>query len=148
MPKIIVSEVKQRKGSSYPSPFEEVAQNRIKQALGDAGGLVDFGVNITQLPPGEWSSQRHWHSEEDEFVYIISGTVSLITDEGEQCLKAGDFAAFPKNTPNGHHLINKSQETAVYLEIGSRNKKDVATYPDIDLHLQNGVFSHKNGDPY
>lgn len=151
MPRIDVNSVFRRKGSTYPPPFSEMAKDRIKQGLGDAGGLSDFGVNLTQLPPGAWSSQRHWHSAEDEFVYILSGEVVLVTDHGEEILRAGDCAAFPKNTPNGHHLINKSHAPATYLEIGTRRPmEDVCHYPDIDLHLdrRQGGFAHKDGTLY
>ncbi len=151
MPKIDISTVHKRKGSTYPPPFNEMAKERTKQGLGDAGGLTDFGVNLTQLPPGAWSSQRHWHSAEDEFVYVISGELTLITDAGEEILRGGDCAAFPKNAPNGHHLINKSGEIAMYLEIGTRAPtRDVCTYPDIDMLLDrsDGWFTHKDGTPY
>ena len=150
MPKIDVKSVHERKGSSYPSPFAATAKKHIKQGLGDAGGLSDFGVNLTRLPPGAWSSQRHWHSREDEFVYVIAGELTLIADAGEEALRAGDCAAFPKNTPNGHHLVNKSSETAVYLEIGTRTKDDVCSYPDIDMQIDKtvGWFAHNDGTPY
>jgi uncharacterized cupin superfamily protein len=151
MSKIDVNAVFKRKGSTYPPPFNEMAKVRIKQGLGDAGGLSDFGVNLTQLPPGAWSSQRHWHSAEDEFVYILAGEVVLITDHDEEILCAGDCAAFPKNTPNGHHLINKSYASATYLEIGTRRPmEDVCHYSDIDMHLdrKQGGFMHKDGTPY
>jgi len=151
MPKIDVESVYKRKGSTYPPPFDAMAKDRIKQGLGDAGGLTDFGVNLTQLPPGAWSSQRHWHSAEDEFVYILSGEVALVTDSGEEILRAGDCAAFPKNAANGHHLINKSNTMAVYLEIGTRAPmNDVCTYPDIDMLLDRskGSFTHKDGTLY
>ncbi|HEY8682015.1 MAG TPA: cupin domain-containing protein [Rhodanobacter sp.] len=149
MPRIDVTSVAERKGSNYPVPFAEHAGMRIKQALGNAGGLTDFGVNLTRLPPGAWSSQRHWHTHEDEFVYVLSGTLTLITDAGEQTLHANDCAAFPKNIPDGHHLINRSEEMAIYLEIGSRAEHDACNYPDIDLHAhsQDG-YTHKDGTPY
>jgi uncharacterized cupin superfamily protein len=151
MPKIDVENVYKRKGSTYPAPFHEKAMDRIKQGLGDAGGLSDFGVNLTHLPPGQWSSQRHWHSADDEFVYIISGEVTLITDNGEEILRAGDCAAFPKNVANGHHLINKSNAMVVYLEIGTRSGgKDICNYPDIDLRIDSskGWYEHKDGTLY
>ena len=150
MPKIDVSAVIARIGSGYPGPFHLQAKARRKQALGGAGGLGDFGVNLVTLPAGEWSSQRHWHSAEDEFVYILSGELVLISDAGEQVLAAGDCAAFAKGVPNGHHLVNRSGADAVYLEVGSRNPKDECSYPDIDLHLQKGEagFTHKDGTPY
>jgi uncharacterized cupin superfamily protein len=149
MPKIDVSTVSERKGSGYPAPFAAAAGARIKQALGNAGGLTDFGVNLTRLPPGAWSSQRHWHTSEDEFVYILSGELILITDTGEQALRANDCAAFPKNVPDGHHLINRGNEIAVYLEIGTRHADDSCSYPDIDLHVKGDAgYTHKDGTPY
>jgi uncharacterized cupin superfamily protein len=150
VPKIDIGKVYERKGSSYPPPFGEQAKDRIKQALGDAGGLGDFGVNLTRLPPGAWSSQRHWHSAEDEFVYILSGEVVLVTDAGEEMLRAGDCVAFPKNRPDGHNMINRSSQIAAYLEVGTRSKDDICTYPDIDMHLDRGKggFTHKDGTPY
>jgi uncharacterized cupin superfamily protein len=148
MPKLDLTTIPARNGSNYPAPFASLAAGRIRQALGGAGGLADFGVNLTRLPPGAWSSQRHWHSEEDEFVYVISGELTLITNAGEQQLYAGGCAAFPKNAPDGHHMINRSGESAVYLEIGSRSASDVCTYPDIDLHADQEGYSRKNGQPY
>lgn len=150
MPKIDITAVPQRKGSGYPTPFAAAAGQRIKQALGDAGELTDFGVNLTQLPPGAWSSQRHWHSSEDEFVYILSGELILVTDAGEQSLQANDCAAFPKNHADAHHLINRGTKMAVYLEIGSRSDIDRCHYPDVDLawDSQAGVYAHKDGSSY
>src|SRR5277367_1307105 len=103
MPKIDTSSVPSRKGSGYPSPFDEPCAARTRRRLGDAGGLRDFGVNLMTLPPGGWSSQRHWHSHEDEFVYLLEGELVLIEDGGETVLRPGECAAFPKGTGNGHH---------------------------------------------
>jgi uncharacterized cupin superfamily protein len=107
-------------------------------------------VNLTSLPPGAWSSQRHWHAKEDEFVYVLSGELTLVTDDGEVVLRSGDCAAFPKNTPNGHHLINKTSNNATYLEVGTRAQDEVCCYPDIDLHIDTAVgwYTHKDGTPY
>jgi uncharacterized cupin superfamily protein len=118
--------------------------------LGDVGGLTQFGVNLLTLLPGAWSSQRHWHSSEDEFVYVLSGEVSLITNRGEEILHAGDCAAFPKNEDDGHHLINRSDEPAICLEVGTRSSDDLCLYSDIDLRIDKkvGRFTHRNGDPY
>ena len=149
MPKIDPSAIPERRGSGYPEPYAQSARGRIKQALGDAGGLTDFGVNLTRLPPGAWSSQRHWHTAEDEFVYVLTGELVLVTDAGEQRLRAGECAAFPKNVADGHHLINRSDADAVYLEIGTRADHDACHYPDIDLHIDGaGPFTHKDGTPY
>ena len=102
------------------------------------------------LPPGGWSSQRHWHSHEDEFVYLLEGELVLVEDGGEAVLRAGDCAAFPKGTGNGHHMINRSSETAVYLEMGSRNPLDLTTCSDVDMMTSNadGRFTRKDGVPY
>lgn len=150
MPKIDIRAVPERKGSGYPAPFHLKAGERVRQALGDAGGLSEFGVNLLRLPPGAWSSQRHWHSAEDEFLYVLSGEVTLIADEGEQVLRAGDCAAFPKNQANGHHLINKSTGPVVVLEIGTRSAEDVCEYPDIDMRIDSriGHYTHRDGTPY
>lgn len=149
MPKIDTSGIPHRVGSGYPEPYAAPSRERVKQALGDAGGLADFGVNLTRLPPGAWSSQRHWHTGEDEFVYVLAGELVLVTDAGEQPLRAGECAAFPKNVPDGHHLINRSDTEAVYLEIGTRSNDDACHYPDIDLHIEGtGPFTHKDGTPY
>jgi uncharacterized cupin superfamily protein len=142
-----------RTGSGYPAPYAADCSNREKRALGDIAGLTHFGVNLVTLKPGTWSSQRHWHSGEDEFVYLISGELALVTDAGEQVLKAGMAAGFPAGDTNGHHLINRSGRDAVYLEVGSRVDGDVCSYPDIDLHLEpdgkgDYRFVHKDGRPY
>ena len=150
MPKIDVTAVPQRRGVGYPPPFAALSAERTRQRLGDAGGLEDFGVNLMRLPPGNWSSQRHWHSHEDEFVYVLEGELTLIEDAGETVLRAGDCAAFPKGTANGHHMINRAATTAVYLEVGSRDPADVTICSDIDLMSANadGRFTHKDGSPY
>jgi uncharacterized cupin superfamily protein len=150
MPKIDVSAVPERKGTGYPPPFDAPCADRVRQRLGNAGRLMDFGVNLMRLPPGNWSSQRHWHSHEDEFVFVLEGELTLIEDGGETLLRAGDCAAFPKGTGNGHHMINRSGATAVYLEVGSRSPADLTTCSDIDMMSANadGRFVHKDGAPY
>jgi uncharacterized cupin superfamily protein len=150
MPKIDLGSAPSRKGSGYPSPFDEPCASRTRRRLGNAGGLGDFGVNLMTLPPGGWSSQRHWHSHEDEFVYVLEGELVLIEDGNETILYAGECAAFPKGTGNGHHLINRSAGLAVYLEVGSRNPHDLTTCSDVDMMSSNadGRFVHKDGRPY
>jgi uncharacterized cupin superfamily protein len=149
MPKVDIAAVPKIRGSGYPSPFAAPCADRIRQRLGIAGKLGDFGVNLMHLPPGGWSSQRHWHSHEDEFVYVLEGELVLIEDEGETILRAGDCAAFPKGTGNGHHMINRSDAVAVYLEVGSRVPEDLTTCSDIDMMSANadGRFVHKDGTP-
>lgn len=150
MPKIDIAKVPLRKGSGYPAPFDAACAERTRRRLGDAGGLRDFGVNLTTLPAGGWSSQRHWHSHEDELVYVLEGELVLVEDGGETILLAGDCAAFPKNSGNGHHLINRSTTVAVYLEVGSRQPDDLTTCSDVDMQSANsdGRFTRKDGTPY
>ncbi len=149
--KIAVDEVKGARGSGYPSPFDEPCLERFRRRLGDAAGITQFGVNLLVLPPGAWSSQRHWHTIEDEFVYVLDGEVVLVTDAGEEVLKAGDCAGFPGGVRDGHHLQNRSAHPATVLEIGTRRMADdEAFYPDIDLHALAGDagYPHRDGRPY
>lgn len=142
-----------RLGSGYPAPFNDACGAREKRALGDALGLTQYGVNLVRLPPGAASAQRHWHSHEDEFVYVLEGELMLITEDGEQRLTAGMAAGFPAGKEDGHQVVNRSDAWAVFLEVGSRFESDAVHYPDIDLFLPAGedgkrVFAHKNGEPY
>ena len=139
------------KGSRYPAPFDAACAGRARQRLGDAAGLTDFGVNLLRLAPGVWSSQRHWHSAEDEFVFVVEGEVVLVTDAGEETLRAGDCAGFKAGITDGHHLQNRSPHDAVLLEIGSRKTaEDEGEYSDIDLRFLKGRagYAHKDGTPY
>jgi uncharacterized cupin superfamily protein len=150
MPKVDLSAIAVRVGTGYPDPFNDACAGRTRKRLGDAGGLLDFGANLMTLPPGKWSSQRHWQSHEDEFVWVLQGELTLVEDDGELPLRAGECACFPKGSGNGHHLKNKSSSTAVYLEVGSRHADDLTTCSDIDLKSWNGdgAFVHKDGTPY
>lgn len=151
MKKIDVSTARTTLGSGYPAPHDEPCRQRQRVRLGDAAGLTQFGVNLLRLAPGVWSSQRHWHSAEDEFVYVLEGEVVLVRDGGEEVLRAGDCAGFEAGEPNGHHLQNRSGAQAVVLEVGSRNPDhDAVDYPDIDLTIGAGSrdFLHKDGTPY
>jgi len=151
MPKILIEQAPVVAGSRYPSPYDQPCAGRFRRCLGDAAGLTQFGVNLTRLPPGAWSSQRHWHSVEDEFVFIVEGEVVLVTDLGEETLRAGDCAGFKAGVADGHHLQNRSSRDALVLELGTRRPEaDEAFYPDIDLHALKGRagYAHKNGDLY
>jgi len=152
MPKIDIAAVPEVKRCGYPAPFELPCLERVRKRLGDAGGLTQFGVNLLTLMPGVWSAQRHWHDVEDEFVFVVSGEVVLITDKGEELLQAGDCAAFPKGVPDGHHLVNKADAPAVVLEIGTRTPgdTDMCYYPDADLvwNGPKGTYTKRDGTPY
>jgi uncharacterized cupin superfamily protein len=136
-------------GTLYPPPFDEPCRARERTRLGDAAGLTQFGVNLLRLPPGAWSSQRHWHTGEDEFVYVVSGAVVLVTDAGEEELRAGDAAGFKANDGDGHCLQNRSGQDAVVLEIGNRVATSIAYYSDIDMMVTPGIgYTHRDGTPY
>lgn len=146
-------DIEPRTGTGYPEPFRKNVMSRAKRALGNAFGLTRYGVNLVELPPGGWSSQRHWHSHEDEFIYIVSGCLTLVTDAGEQPMTPGMVAGFPAGDANGHHLINKSGESASYLEVGDRNSQDEVVYPDIDLLYKlidddERAYTHRDGAAY
>jgi len=141
-----------RRSTGYPPEFAASVGGRIKRALGEVGGLSQFGVNLTTLEPGAMSSQRHWHTAEDEFIYVIDGEVTLVTDVGEENLCAGMAAAFPAGQPDGHHLINRGSHAVTYLEVGTRARDDDVDYPDIDMRAvkRDGRlrFVRKSGEPY
>jgi len=147
--KIDPSSAEKRTGCGYPPPFDEPCKDRERVRLGKAAGLTQFGVNRLRLGPGQWSSQRHWHSHEDEFIYVLEGEVVLVTDDGEQRLVAGDCAGFPAGKPDGHHLQNLSSKDAIVLEVGTSNESiDITTYPDVDLRALPTGYVHRNGTPY
>jgi uncharacterized cupin superfamily protein len=137
-------------GTLYPSPFDLPCRARERRRIGDMAGLTQFGVNLLRLAPGSWSSQRHWHSHEDEFVYVLAGVVTLVSDEGEEELRAGDAAGFKAGDANGHTLQNRSAAEVLLLEIGTRN--EATSYPDIDMRAPAGgkpaLFTHRDGTPY
>lgn len=135
-------------GTRYPAPFARDCAGRERRRVGNALGLTHYGVNIVRLPPGVMSSQRHWHSHQDEFVYIVEGEATLVTDAGERTLGPGMVAGFPAGTPDGHHLVNRSGADVVYLEVGDRPPVDDVDYPDIDMLVRDGKFVHKDGTSY
>jgi len=139
-------------GTVYPPPFDQPCRTRRRQKLGDAAGLTQFGVNLLVLPPGAWSSQRHWHTEQDEFVYVLEGEVVLVTDAGDELLRAGDAAGFKAGDRNGHCLQNRSRAEARVLEVGTRVRGDAADYPGLDLLAPAGgkpaQYTHRDGTPY
>jgi uncharacterized cupin superfamily protein len=141
-----------RTDSGYPEPYRSRVLPREKRALGDALGLSKIGVNLTTLPPGKESSMRHWHTHEEEFVYVLEGEVVLRTDAGEQVLTAGTCAGFPIGTTNGHQLVNRSGRPAVYLEVSNRDEADETFYSDVDLHHNlpghPGQFTRRDGSAF
>lgn len=149
MQKIDLTAVPAAGGSNYPNPFNEPCEGQAYQKLGRHAGLTLFGVNLTVIEPGAWSSQRHWHTHEDEFVWVLEGELVLVTDAGEEVLRPGDCAAFRKGDPDGHHLINRTDRPAKVLEVGNSDPDDVCTYSDIDMvTVVTGGYAHKDGTPY
>jgi uncharacterized cupin superfamily protein len=149
--KIALHEAPTVKGSRYPAPYDQRCAERFRRCLGDAAGLTQFGVNLNRLPPGTWSSQRHWHTGEDEFIFIVQGEVVLVTNAGEETLRAGDCAGFKAGVQDGHHLQNRSSADALVLEVGTRHpEEDEVFYPDIDLRALQGRsgYAHEDGRPY
>ena len=152
MAKIETSNITPRTGSIYPSPYAEMMTGRSSLRLGDAGGLTQFGANLTILQPGAMSSLRHWHQAEDEFVMITQGTCVLVQDAGETVMRVGDCAAFPAGSTDGHHFINRSGAEARFLVVGTKARAEVATYSDVDMqvHMADGKarFTHKDGSDW
>ena len=136
----------------YPEKYRGPVAGRERRILGDPCGIKSFGVNLTTVPPGGWSSQRHWHSREDEFIFIVEGDLVLVTDDGEQILRAGQAAGFPANSGDGHHFINRSSKAATILEIGGRDPQDAVDYSDVDMMVrptpQGRKFSDKKGNAF
>lgn len=152
MPKIDISAIPLKDTTVYPPPFHAAVKGRLKKQLALAAGLTQFGVNLTELAPGAQSALRHWHENEDEFVYVLSGELVLVDEDGEHPMLPGDCAAFKAGDPNAHHFINRSAAPATILEIGTRAKTERAHYPDVDLAFEKTrsgfSFLHKDGRPY
>ncbi len=150
MKKLDLSAVAAETGCNYPPPFDAPCRLQASQRLARSAGLTLFGVNLTVIEPGGWSSQRHWHTHEDEFVWVLEGELTLITDAGEEVLGPGDCAAFKAGDRDGHHLVNRSGRPAKVLEIGNSDPRDGCDYPDIDMVAKPGVaaYSHRDGTEY
>jgi uncharacterized cupin superfamily protein len=153
MPKIDISKLPVDTVTNYPDPFWQPITGRERKRLGNAVGLSQFGVNLTTLKPGAWSSQRHWHRNEDEFVFVLEGELTLVEDHrSETVLKPGDAAGWKADGRVGHCLINRTQKDAVYIEVGTRAATETAVYPDIDMRAEKDKtgmrYVHKNGEPY
>ncbi|WP_149140990.1 cupin domain-containing protein [Gemmobacter caeruleus] len=152
MPKLDLSQLPLKTGSIYPEPYAAMMQGRSSLRLGQAGGLTQFGVNLVVLEPGALSSLRHWHLHEDEFVMVTEGECVLVEDGGETVMRPGDCAAFPANTPNGHHFINRSDAVTRFLVVGTKAPREVATYSDVDLRVEmadgQARFTYKDGSDW
>lgn len=152
MPKIDIDKIPIDTSTGYPPPFDKAVQGRSRKRLARTAGITQFGVNFCTLKPGAASSQRHWHEQEDELVYVLQGEVTLCEDGGETVLKAGDAAAWKAGVANGHCLINRSDRDAVFIEVGSRAPTERAHYSDIDLMaVRDGTafaYTRKNGEPF
>ena len=152
MSRINISRIRKRKGSRYPAPYAAPCAKRERKPLGNAAGLTDFGVNLLRLPSGTWSSQRHWHENEDEFIYVLEGEITLADDSGEHILTAGMCAGFKAGVSNGHCLKNLTDKAVTYLEVGTRCENERAHYSDIDMmaliNKRQTLFVKKNGSAF
>lgn len=151
-PALDPAELSAETGTLYPPAFAAAVAGRARRRLTAALGLTDFGVNLVELAPGAASALRHWHEQEDEFVYVLAGELTLVTEAGAQVLQAGQVAGFPKGVADGHHLLNHSSAPALYLEVGSRAAEERVDYPDVDLRFlrdgRDGRFTRKDGTPF
>ena len=145
MNKIDLAGIAEQSGTRYPAPHDQPVKARRWKALGQAAGLTQFGANLLTLPPGVWSSQRHWHTHEDEFAYVLSGEVALVMDEGEEIMRAGDCIGWKAGVENGHVLKNLSDKDAVILVVGGRSDEDHGEYSDIDMKFLPGRYSGGGG---
>jgi uncharacterized cupin superfamily protein len=152
VPGMQAADAPEKRGSRYPSPFDEPCTERSNRNLGDGFGLRDFGVHLLTLVQGAWSSQRHWHTHEDEFVYVLEGTPTLVTNEGSTELSPGSVAGFAAGSRDGHQIVNNGRTVARLIVVGSRKPEDDVYYSDIDLRILKralgGGYQHKNGEPY
>lgn len=149
MSKIDIANALISSGSRYPKPFDEPCRNKVRRRLAAAAGLKTIGINLLELEPGTWSSQRHWHTRAEEFVLILEGEVVLVTGTNEQILRVGDCAGFCAGDPEGHHLQNRAESRAVILEVGSANPVgDKCFYPGLDLYATAAGYFHADGTPY
>jgi uncharacterized cupin superfamily protein len=152
MPKIDLAKVPAKTGTSYPAPLAGIVRGRAAQALGDAGGLTQYGVNLVRLAPGAASAHRHWHEAEDEFVWMVEGELVLVEETGETVMGPGDAATFKAGVADGHHLVNRSGADGVFLVVGSRATRERCHYPDVDLaYASDGAgcgYTRKSGEPY
>ena len=152
MPKIDIAKVPVETATTYPDPYWQATVGREKQRLGNSIGLNQFGVNLVTLKPGAWSSQRHWHRNEDEFVYVLEGEITRVEDHGEVVLKPGDTAGWKANSRVGHCLINRTKQDARYIEVGTRASYETAVYPDIDMRAERDKtgmrYLKKTGEPH
>lgn len=149
MPKIDLDAVPQSNRTGYPPPYDREVQGRWVRRLAASAGLTAMGASHVVLKPGAWTSQRHWHAEEDELLVMLSGEAVLVEDEGETVLRAGDIAAWPKGVRNGHHLQNRSQADCSLLAVSAGDSaRDCGEYPDIDLKFSGDAYLHKDGTPY
>jgi uncharacterized cupin superfamily protein len=152
MPKIDIDKVPIDTATGYPPPHNKAVEGRSRKRLGRAAGLTHFGFNVCTLKPGAASSQRHWHENEDELVYVLAGEVTMCEDDGETALKPGDVVAWKAGVANGHCLINRSDRDAVFIEVGTRAATERAHYSEIDMMVvrdeKGARYTKKNGEPF
>lgn len=149
MPKLDLDTIPQTNATGYPAPFDQAVEGRWYRRLAPAGGLSKMGVSHVTLKPGAWSSQRHWHQVDDEFVVMLTGEAVLVEDSGETTIRPGDCAVFPAGERNGHHLQNRTEVDCVFIAVSAGDRAtDHGEYPDIDMCFTPEGYLHKDGTPY
>jgi uncharacterized cupin superfamily protein len=148
MPKLDLEAIPQSNATGYPPPFDAAVNGRWWRRLAPAGGLTEMGASHVVLKPGAWSSQRHWHDEEDELVIMLAGEAVLVEDTGRTVLRPGDVCAWPKGAAAGHHLINESTADCSFIAVSAGNKLGTGAYSDIDMQFDGEGYYHKDGTAY
>lgn len=148
MPKLDLATIPQTNATGYPPPFDNAVKGRLYRRLAPVAGLVHLGASHVTLTPGAWSSQRHWHMDEDELVVMLEGEAVLVEDAGETILHAGDVACFAAGMPSGHHLQNRSDAACVFVAIGAGPRLLGGDYPDIDMRFGPDGYTRRDGTPY
>lgn len=148
MPKIDLDQIPAITSNSYPAPFDRATEGRATKRLGDAAGITQYGANLVTLAPGAMSSLRHWHEQQDEFLVVTAGALTLVDDHGDHALAPGDCCAFPAGDPNGHHIVNRSDAPGAFVVVGTRTASERGHYSDVDLAVtsDNGVYSFTRRD--
>jgi uncharacterized cupin superfamily protein len=151
-PALDPNDVPTQTSTGYPEPYRSRVAGRHRKRLGDAAGLKNFGINLVTLDPRSESSMRHWHEKQDEFIFVLEGEVTLVTNAGRQRLGPGMAAGFAAGSTDAHQLVNETNKPVVYLEVGDRTPEDRASYPDVDLAARmvggKWIFTRKDGRPY
>lgn len=148
MPRIDIDAIEPANRTGYPAPFDKPVEGRWWRRLAPVGGLTQMGASHVVLKPGAWSSQRHWHDDEDELLVMLTGEAVLVEDGGRTVLRPGDVCAWAKGVANGHHVINESAEDCSFIAVSAGDRNGSGAYSDIDMTFSGAGYFHKDGTPY